>query len=85
MINVFIENILLLLRVERRAKLKKHLYFVKQIMRKVSYIPLENILADNQLYQEKVEFLIAEEAVGTHFLNKFISASTAHERTTLVM
>ena len=34
-------------RVETRAKLKTNLYFVKLIMRKVSYIPLENILADD--------------------------------------
>ena len=51
-------------------------------MQKVSYIPLENILADDpcQECQKKVEFLIAEEAV----FDKFILASTAHERTTLV-
>ena len=36
-------------RVETRAKLKTDLYFVKLIMQKVSYIPLENILADDPL------------------------------------
>ena len=34
-------------RVETRAKLKTDLHFVKLIMQKVSYIPLENILADD--------------------------------------
>ena len=33
--------------VETYAKLKMNLYFVKLIMQKVSYIPLENILADD--------------------------------------
>ena len=33
--------------VETRVKLKTNLYFVKLIMRKVTYIPLENILADD--------------------------------------
>ena len=36
-------------RAETRAKLKMDLYFVKLIMQKVSYIPLENILADDPL------------------------------------
>ena len=36
-------------RAETRAKLKTVLYFVKLIMQKVSYIPLENILADDPL------------------------------------
>ena len=36
-------------RVETRAKLKTDLYFVNLIMQKVSYIPLENILADDPL------------------------------------
>ena len=36
-------------RAETRAKLKTDLYFVKLIMQKVSYIPLENILADDLL------------------------------------
>ena len=34
---------------ETHAKLKTDLYFVKLIMQKVSYIPLENILADDPL------------------------------------
>ena len=36
-------------RAETCAKLKTDLYFVKLIMQKVSYIPLENILADDPL------------------------------------
>ena len=55
---------------ETRAKLKTDLYFVKLIMHKVSYIPLENILADDpcQECQKKLEFSIAEEAVSSRFL-----------------
>ena len=55
----------------KRAKLKTDLYFVKLIMQKVSYIPLENILADDPLprMSKKVEFSpIAEEAVSSRFL-----------------
>ena len=39
-------------------------------MQKVSYIPLENILADDPLpgMSKKVEFSIAEEAVSSRFL-----------------
>ena len=39
-------------------------------MQKISYIPLENILADDSLprMSRKVEFLIAEEAVRSRFL-----------------
>ena len=56
-------------RAEACTKLKKHLYFVKLIMRKVSYIPLENILADDPLpsMSKKVEFSITEEAVSSLF------------------
>ena len=36
-------------RAETHAKLKSDLNFVKLIMQKVSYIPLENILADDPL------------------------------------
>ena len=36
-------------RAETCAKFKKDLYFVKLIMQKVSYIPLENTLADDPL------------------------------------
>ena len=36
-------------RAETRAKLKTVLHFEKLIMQKVSYIPLENILADDPL------------------------------------
>ena len=69
-------------------KLKMVLYFVKLIMQKVSYIPLENILADDPLprMSKKVEFSIVEEAVRpcqvTDF-DEFIFASTAHERITI--
>ena len=57
-------------RAEIRAKLKTDLYFVKLIMRKVSYIPLENILADDPLprMSKEVEFSIAEEVVSSRFL-----------------
>ena len=57
-------------RVETRAKLKTDLYFVKLIMQKVSYIPLENTLADDPLprMSKKVEFSIEEEAVSSGFL-----------------
>ena len=70
---------------ETRAKLKTVLYFVKLIMQKVSYIPLENILADDPLprMSKKVEFSIVEEAVRSRFLINFILASTAHERITM--
>ena len=56
------------------AKLKTDLYFLKLIMQKVSYIPSENILADDPLprmskkKKKKVEFLIAEEVVSSRFL-----------------
>ena len=58
--------------VETHAKLKTDVYFVKLIMQKVSYIPLENILANDpcQECQKKVEFSIAEEAVSSRFLKK---------------
>ena len=36
-------------RAETHAKLKTDFYFIKLIMQKVSYIPLENILADDLL------------------------------------
>ena len=54
-------------RAETHAKLKTDLYFVKLIMRKVSYIPLEN-MTPCQECQEKVEFSIVEEADSSHFL-----------------
>ena len=57
-------------RVETRAELKTDLYFVKLIMQKVSYIPLENILADDPLpkMSKKVEFSTAEKAASLQFL-----------------
>ena len=50
-------------------RIKKNFYLVKLIMRKASYIPLENILADDPLSRmsRKVEFLITEEAVSSRF------------------
>ena len=42
-------------RAETRAKLKTDLYFAKMIMQKVSYIPLENILADDPLIAKNVK------------------------------
>ena len=55
---------------ETRAKLKMDLYFVKLIMQNLSYIPLENILADEPLSRmsKKGEFSIAEEADSSRFL-----------------
>ena len=52
------------------VKLKMDLHFVKLIMQKVSYIPLENVLADDPLprMSKKIEFSIAEEAVSSRFL-----------------
>ena len=57
-------------RAETYAKLKTDLYFVKLIMQKVSYIPLENILADDPLSRmsKKVEFSITEEVVSSRIL-----------------
>ena len=57
-------------RAETRAKLKTDLYFVKLIMQKVIYIPLENTLADDpcQECQKKVEFSITKGAVWLRFL-----------------
>ena len=48
------------------CEIKTDLYFVKLIMQKVSYIPLENILANDPLprVSKKVEFSIEEEAVS---------------------
>ena len=53
-------------------------------MRKIIYIPLENILADDPLSRMSIKgwILIAEEAVSSRF-DKFTLASTAHERNTL--
>ena len=55
---------------ETRAKLKTDLYFVKLIMQKVRYIPLEIFwpMTPCQECQKKVEFSIAEEAVNSRFL-----------------
>ena len=59
------------LQAETHAKLKTDLYFVKLIiMQKVSYIPLENIFANDPLprMSKKVELSIAEEVVSSRFL-----------------
>ena len=55
--------------VKTHAKLKTDLHFVKLIMQKVSYVSLENILADDPLprMSKKLEFSIAEEAVSSRF------------------
>ena len=72
--------------VETHAKLKKDLYFVKLIMQKVSYIALENILADDPLPRMSKKGWIFDRRGGCQFtvFDQFILASTAHERTTLV-
>ena len=61
-------------RAETRAKLKMDLYFVKQIMQKVSYIPLENILADDPLPKMSKKGWIFDHRGGcqfTVFINLF--------------
>ena len=65
------------------CEIKNGSLFVKLIMQKVSYIPLENILANDPLprMSKKVQFSIAEEAVRSWFLINL--ASTAHEQITL--
>ena len=58
-------------RAETRSKLKTDLYFVKLIMQKVSYIPLENILADDllpRMSKKRLNFSIVQEAVRSRFL-----------------
>ena len=57
--------------VETLAKLKTDLYFVKLIMQKVSYIPLENILANDPLPRMSKKGWIFDrrgEAVSSQFL-----------------
>ena len=76
-------------RAETRAKLKTVLYFVKLIMQKVSYIPLENILADDPLPRMSKKGWIFDRRGGCQVgcqvtvFDKFILASTAHERITI--
>ena len=74
-------------RAETRAKLKTDLYFEEMIMQKVSYIPLENILADDPLPRMSKKGWIFDRRRGSQFtvFDKFILASAAHERTTLVI
>ena len=71
-INVYTENILLLLRFTggNTCEIKTDLYFVKLIMWKISYIPLEIFWQMNpcQECQEKVEFSIVQVADSSHFL-----------------
>ena len=71
-------------RAETRAKLKTVLYFVKLIMQKVSYIPLENILADDPMPRMSKKGWIFDHRGGCQVtvFDKFILASTAHERIT---
>ena len=75
-------------RAETRAKLKTDLYFVKLIrpMQKVTYIVLENILADDPFPRMSKKGWIFDHRGGYQFtaFDKFILASTVHERTTLV-
>ena len=73
-------------RAEARAKFKKHLYFVKLIMRKVSNIPSENILADDPLPRMSRKGWIFDRRGGlsVHLFDQFILASATDERTTLV-
>ena len=74
-------------RVETCAKLKTGLYFAKLIMRKVKYIPLENILADDPMPIMSRKGRAFDRRGGRQllFFDKSILASAAHERTTLVM
>ena len=56
-------------------------------MRMVSYIPLENILADDPTLVKNVKKRLnfrAQTRLSVHILDQSILASTAHERTTLV-
>ena len=71
---------------ETHAKLKMDLYFVKLIMQKVSYLPLENILADDPLPRMSKTGWIFDRRKGCQFtvFDQFILASTVHEQTTLV-
>ena len=71
---------------ETRAELKSICFLVKLIMQKVSYIPLENILADDPLPRMSRKGWIFDHRGGCQFrvFDKFILASNAHERTTLV-
>ena len=69
-------------RAETRAKLKMDLYVVKLIMQKVSYIPLENILADDPLPRMSKKGWIFDHTGGCQvtIFDKFILVSIAHER-----
>ena len=72
---------------ETRAKLKTDLNFVKLIMQKVSYIPLENILADDPLprmSKKRLNFR-SQRRLSVHVFDQFSLVSTAHERIILVM
>ena len=71
---------------ENTCRIKKHLCSVKLIMRKVSYIPLDNILADDLLSRMSRRGCIFDRRGGCQFtfFEKVALASTRHERTTLV-
>ena len=71
---------------ETRAKLKMDLYFVKMIMQKASYIPSENILADDPLPRMSKKGWIFDRRGGYQFTvsDKFILVSTTREQITLV-
>ena len=55
-------------------------------MQKVSYIPLENILADDPLPRMSIKGWIFDRRGGCQVtvFDQFILASTAHERITIV-
>ena len=67
-------------RAETHAELKTVPYFVKLIMQKVSYIPLENILADDPMPRMSKKGWIFDRRGGCQVMvfDKFILASTAH-------
>ena len=68
------------------CEIKNGSLFCKLIMQKVSYIPLENILADDPLSRMSKKGWIFDRRGGcqvTVFFDKFISASAAHERITI--
>ena len=63
----------------------KKSYFVKLIMQKVNYIPLENILADDPLPRMSKKGWIFDRRWGCQVtvFDNFILPSTAHERITV--
>ena len=67
------------------CEIKNGFYFVKLIMQKVSYIPLENILANDPLPRMSKKGWILDRRGGCQdtVFDNFILASTAHERITV--